>query len=166
MLQNLPRAAALSLALVLTAILAASSLAGGSTLKTLHFYTNETSFTYTAPNGKHPTPPANPKPGASFDETDVAYAGTFKKHARIATGSSHLHCLYQAAGHLDCDSQIAINGALILAHGDAHIAMTIVGEQPNSCTQLDGSRPRRPAAASTPPSSTTPTTEREPAFQD
>jgi len=129
MLQNLPRAAAFSLALLLTATLAASSqAAGGSTLKTLHFYTTETSFAYTAPNGKHPAaPPANPKPGASFDETDVAYAGTFKKHAHVATGSSHLHCLYQAAGHLDCHSQIAINGSLIFAHGDAHIAMTIVG---------------------------------------
>jgi hypothetical protein len=129
MLQNLPRAAAFSLALLLTATLAGSSLAArGSTLRTLHFYTTETSFDYTAPNGKHPTaPPANPKPGASFDETDVAYAGSYRKHSHIATGSSHLHCLYQAAGRLDCHSQIAINGSLILAHGDAHIAMTIVG---------------------------------------
>lgn len=127
MLQN-PRAAAFSLALLLTAILAPTTLAaGGSTVKTLHFYTSETSFVYTAPDGKHPTPPANPKPGASFDETDIAYTGTFKKHARTATGSSHLHCLYQAAGHLDCHSQIAIRGSLILAHGDAHLAMTIVG---------------------------------------
>ena len=128
MLQNLPRAAAFSLALLLTAILVPTSLAeGGSTLKTLHFYTTETSFLYTAPDGTHPAPPARPKPGSSFDETDVAYAGTFRKHSHVATGSSHLHCLYQAAGHLDCHSQIAINGSLILAHGDAHIAMTIIG---------------------------------------
>jgi hypothetical protein len=128
MLQNLPRAAAFSLALLLTAILIPTSLAeGGSTLETLHFYTTETSFLYTATDGTHPTPPANPKPGASFDETDVAYTGTFRRHARTATGSSHLHCLYQAAGHLDCHSQIAIKGSLILAHGDAHIAMTIDG---------------------------------------
>jgi hypothetical protein len=130
MLQNLPRAAAASsLALLLAAILVPTPLAaGGSTLKTLHFYATETSFAYTAPDGKHPaTPPANPKPGASFDETDVAYTGTFREHSHIATGSSHLHCLYQPAGRLDCHSQIAIDGSLILAHGNAHIAMTIVG---------------------------------------
>ena len=69
------RSTALALLAAAMLIPATSAASAGHT-KTLHFYAKETSVTFTAADGSvRRTPPANPKPGDSFDEIDIAYVG-------------------------------------------------------------------------------------------
>jgi hypothetical protein len=122
------RSTALALLTATATLIPATSAASAGRTKTLHFYAKETSFTFTAADGSVPrTPPANPKPGDSFDETDIAYLGTHTHHATRWTGSSHLRCIFATTAKLSCESQIAIDGSLILTKGDAHTALKIIG---------------------------------------
>jgi hypothetical protein len=111
-----------ALGAAVTAALASAGLfAGAANAKseTLRFYQvgGPTQF-YNASG--HPiklNPPATlPKPGDSFDETDLDYAGTAKRHSSHWTASDHLTCTFINTDTGTCNSQIAVGGSLLLSN--------------------------------------------------
>lgn len=111
------------LAAGVSAALACGGLfAGTATAKseTLHFYqvqVGPTQFYNASGNPIDLNPPATlPKPGDSFDETHLDYAGTAKHHASRWTASDHFTCTFTGAETGKCNSQIAIGGSLLLSN--------------------------------------------------
>jgi hypothetical protein len=111
-----------TLAAAVAAVLATTGLfAGAASAKsrTLHFFQIGGPTQFYNPSG-HPinlNPPATlPKPGDSFDETDLNYAGTAAHHASHWTASDHLTCTFTNADTGRCDTQIAIGGSLLLSN--------------------------------------------------
>ena len=96
--------------------------AGAASAKreTLHFYQVQVGPTQFFNASGHPinvNPPATlPKPGDSFDETHLDYAGTAKQHASHWTASDHFTCTFTSADTGKCNSQIAIGGSLLLSN--------------------------------------------------
>ncbi len=112
-------AAAVSAALAATGLFAGVASAKRKS-ETLHFYQVQVGPTQFYNASGHPinlNPPATlPKPGDSFDETHLDYAGTAKHHASHWTASDHFTCTFTSADTGKCDSQIAIGGSLLLSN--------------------------------------------------
>lgn len=110
------------LAAAVTAGLAFGGLfagAAGAKGGTLRFYQvgGPTQFYNASGKPINVNPPATlPKPGDSFDETDLDYAGTAKHHSAHWTASDHLTCTFQSSGGGKCDFQIAIGGSLLIGN--------------------------------------------------
>jgi hypothetical protein len=110
------------LALAATAALvagAASAGAASAKSETLHFYQvgGRAQFYNAAGKKIDLNPPATlPKPGDSFDEVDVDYAGTPKHHAVHWTATDHLTCTFTNHDTGLCNSQVAIGGSLLLSN--------------------------------------------------
>jgi hypothetical protein len=111
------------LAAAVTAALASAGLfagAAGARSETLHFYQVQVGPTqFYNPSGDpiNVNPPATlPKPGDSFDETHLDFAGTAKHHASHWTASDHFTCTFTNADTGKCNSQTAIGGSLLLSN--------------------------------------------------
>jgi hypothetical protein len=108
-------------AIATVALCAIGLLAGVASAKsrTLHFYqvSGPTQFYNAAGQPINVNPPATlPKPGDSFDETDLDYSGTARHHASHWTASDHLTCTFTNADTGACNFQIAISGSLLLSN--------------------------------------------------
>jgi hypothetical protein len=108
-------------AAVTAALVSAGLFAGPATAKgeTLNYYqvSGPTQFYNASGHRINVNPPATlPKPGDSFDETDLDYAGTARHHASHWTASDHLTCTFTNADTGNCNSQIAIGGSLLLSN--------------------------------------------------
>jgi hypothetical protein len=88
--------------------------------QTLRYFDKPTDIVQTQADGTvvdhAPYPDAGP--GDTLDVFSLDYVGNHKKHAKKATASSHLHCVF-AAGPPTCTSDVAIGGALLFFKGDA-----------------------------------------------
>jgi hypothetical protein len=111
------------LAAAVSAALAATGVSAGAAdakSETLHFYQVQVGPTQFYDASGHPinvNPPATlPKPGDSFDETHLDYAGTAKHHAAHWTASDHFTCTFTNADTGRCNSQIALGGSLLLSN--------------------------------------------------
>lgn len=117
-----PRRRRRGFAAAVTAALAFGGLfagAAGAKSETLHFYqvSGPTQFYNASGHPINLNPPATlPKPGDSFDETDLDYAGTAQHHSTHWTASDHLTCRFTNADTGKCDFQIAIGGSLLLSN--------------------------------------------------
>ena len=87
------------------AALAAATAAGAGRTETLRIYEQQTSIRVTRADGtvltREPLPA--PRPGDRLDVTYRGFRGTHAAHARRATSTTHLVCLF-GRGEPDCTS--------------------------------------------------------------
>jgi hypothetical protein len=118
-------AAATALAL----IPAASASAAGKT-ETLRFFSKTDQITLTHADGTVATDLSGP--AVAGDRLDIYasdFAGDHKRHARKASGSEHVVCLFTAASpEPDCTSHVALGGSLLVFHGDPAVVIGGAGK--------------------------------------
>jgi hypothetical protein len=105
---------------VTVALVASGLLAGAASAKsqTLRFFqvSGPAHFFNAAGHHINVNPPATlPKPGDSFDETDVDYAGTAKHHAAQWSMSDALSCTFTNADTGTCTSVWATGNSLLIS---------------------------------------------------
>jgi hypothetical protein len=109
-------AAAVTVALACGGLFAGAASGSKDNSETLHFYQVQVGPTQFYNSSGDPialSPPTTlPKPGDSFDETHLDYAGTAKDHASDWTASDDFTCTFISADTGRCDSQIAIGGVV------------------------------------------------------
>lgn len=104
------------------ALLAVTPVAAGAASKTqtLRFYDKPVAYTLTKADGtvlrKQPLP--EPASGDVLQVDSVDYPGTFAKHAKRWTASTHLTCTFVAVGPPSCDSIVALGGSLLFFSGN------------------------------------------------
>jgi hypothetical protein len=98
----------------------ASAGAADAKTETLNFYqvqVGQTRFYNAAGRAIDLNPPTTlPQAGDRFDETDLDYPGTPKRHAARWTASDHFTCTFTSSDTGVCNSQIAIGGSLLLSN--------------------------------------------------
>jgi hypothetical protein len=118
-------AAAAALAL----IPAASASAAGKT-ETLRFFSKTDQITLTHADGTVATHLSGPP--AAGDRLDIYasdFAGDHKRHAKKATASEHVVCLFTAASpEPDCTSHVALGGSLLVFGGDPAVVIGGAGK--------------------------------------
>jgi hypothetical protein len=97
------------------AMVTAGAVPALAAAKTLRFLQKPTSGQFLGPDGQPLADPSAIGPGASFDATDLDYAGNAKKHARTYTASDHIACTFMTTTTATCNAQIAIGASLLLA---------------------------------------------------
>jgi hypothetical protein len=127
MLNHPLRTAALVAAVAL--VPAASASAAGKT-ETLRFFSKVEQITLTHADGTVVTDPSvQAVPGDRLDIYASDFAGNHKRHAKQATGSEHVACLFTAASpEPDCTSHVALGGSLLVFHGDPAIVVGGAGK--------------------------------------
>jgi hypothetical protein len=107
-----------TLAGVMLSLLVIAPAAGARTV-TLHYFSKQTSNTFSTPQGQPVAPNTPPAAGDVNDITGLDYAGNHKHHASKPTASDHLRCTITSftgsAAAADCDAQVAIGGSMLLA---------------------------------------------------
>jgi hypothetical protein len=117
-MQHVPgKALALVMATVGLAVLGAAVAPAGAAAKTLRFFQKSTSSQFLGPDGMPLADPSTIGPGASFQATDVDYAGTHAKHASTFSASDHIACTFTTQTQATCNAQLAIGGSMLLANG-------------------------------------------------
>ncbi|MGE0025842.1 MAG: hypothetical protein AB7O78_18205 [Thermoleophilia bacterium] len=118
--RHLIRGTALPIALAAAcgaaALLPAAGDAAGGKTQTLRFFDKVVSTTLTAPDGTvvHREPAA----GDTLDVVSLEYPGNHVKHAKKATGTNHLRCVFPATpGPPDCISHVAFGGSMLVFEG-------------------------------------------------
>lgn len=99
-----------------TTMVAGAALPATAAAKTLRFLQKPTSGQFLGPDGQPLADPSAIGPGASFDATDLDYAGNAKKHASTYSASDHIACTFMTATSATCNAQIAIGASLLLAN--------------------------------------------------
>jgi hypothetical protein len=127
MLNHTLRTAAVVAALAL--IPAASASAAGKT-ETLRFFSKTDQLTLTHADGTVATDLSGPPvAGDRLDIYASDFAGNHKQHAKKATGSEHVVCLFNAASpEPDCTSHVALGGSLLIFHGDPAVVIGGAGK--------------------------------------
>jgi hypothetical protein len=116
MLTHTLRAAALTAAL---AVLGTASAQAAGKTETLRFFSKVDQVTLTHADGTVVTDPSvQPVAGDRIDVFASDFAGNHAKHAKQATASEHVQCLFTAASpEPDCVSHVAIGGSLLIFEG-------------------------------------------------
>jgi hypothetical protein len=103
---------------VLLALVAIAPAASARTV-TLHYFSKQTSNTFTTPQGQSVAPNTPPTAGDVNDITGLDYLGNHKHHTGKPIASDHLRCTITSftgrAATADCDAQVAIGGSMLLA---------------------------------------------------
>ena len=109
-------------AIALTAVLALVPAASASAkTETLRFFSEVDKLTLTHADG---TVADNPGPPAAGDRLDIYasdFAGDHKRHAKKATASEHVVCVFGDSPEPDCVSHVAIGGSLLIFDGNTLI---------------------------------------------
>jgi hypothetical protein len=86
--------------------------------QTLRVFSKPVSFAFTSASGKviHHPPKRDPKPGDVLEINSLDYIGNHRHHARHWTISDHLRCTFPT-GRPVCESQVAVDGSLLLFQG-------------------------------------------------
>jgi len=122
MLTHKLTSAAAAVAAIVTAAavptLTGAQASGGKT-QILRFFDKPVAITLTGSNGKMTRRPPYPqaKPGDILDVYSLDYAGNHLRHAARWSMSGHLRCTF-GPGQPDCESHIALDGSLLIFHGD------------------------------------------------
>jgi len=92
----------------------AVSASGNGT--TLQFYSVQQTVTGINRAGQPVKNVDDPNNLASYDTTDLYYAGTHQHHASSFSASDHIACTFTAADTQTCNTQVAIGGSLLLSN--------------------------------------------------
>jgi hypothetical protein len=118
MINHRTRLASLAVAVTVAVALPASAQAAQKT-HTLRFFDRTDRITMTHADGtvdSHPT--AEPVPGDRLDVYASEFAGNHSHHAKKASGSNHVVCLFSEAPEPDCISHVAFGGSMLIFSGD------------------------------------------------
>jgi hypothetical protein len=112
---------ALGLAAACAVALAPGSGQAASRTQTLRFFDKPVSIKLTQADGtvvdRAPFPEA--KPGDTLDVNSLGYRGDHTRHAKRFTASTHLRCVFPAAGGPPtCESHVAIGNSMLVFTGD------------------------------------------------
>ena len=97
----------------------AASQAAGKT-ETIRVFSQEQTFTLTAPDGtvSHEPPAGPPAAGTVMEIDSLDYRGTFKKHEKKPSFSDYLTCTFGTdPENPDCHGYVAIDGSLLRFRG-------------------------------------------------
>ena len=110
-------------AIALTAVLALVPAASASAkTETLRFFSKVDKVTLTHADGTvEDTPTGPPVAGDRIDVYSSDFAGDHKRHAKKATASEHVVCIFTTAPEPDCIAHVAIGGSLLIFDGDTLI---------------------------------------------
>jgi hypothetical protein len=112
------RAAVAAVAVVAVAAVPAAAGARPGKTETLRFFDKVDAIVLTHADdtvAKAPFP--EPVAGDVLDVYSSEYAGNHKRHAKRASGSAHVHCVFAGAGEPDCQSHVALGGSLLIFRG-------------------------------------------------
>jgi len=112
-------AAGVAAGLCAALIFASSGAAARGTTQILRFFDKPVSLTVTQADGTVIARPPYPEAQAGdvLDVVSLDYAGNHARHARKATGSTHLRCTFAAAGPPDCVSHVAFGSSMLVFEG-------------------------------------------------
>lgn len=99
------------------ALLPAASDAASHT-KTFRFFSKDTSISVTKPDGTVQSPPTSePQPGDVLEVHSLLFKGDHRHHARRATSSVRLRCVFVTSGEPECESTVAVGGSMMIFRG-------------------------------------------------
>ena len=122
-------------AAVLTLVPAASASAKTETLR---FFSKVDKVTLTHADGTVSQGP--PVAGDRLEVFASDFAGNHNKHAKQATGSEHVVCMFSSAPEPDCISHVAIGGSMLIFQGNPGTVVGGTGEYLNATGRVISSK--------------------------
>jgi len=100
---------------------ACDAAGGGGKTETLRFYDKVVSIQLTQRDGTVTSKPPYPEagPGDTLDVVSLEYAGNHARHARKASGTNHLRCVFGSTpGPPACTSHVAFGSSMLVFEGN------------------------------------------------
>ena len=109
-------------ALIATALTLVPAASASAKTETLRFFSKVDKLTLTHADGTVvDTPTGPPVAGDRLDIYASDFAGNHKRHAKKATASEHVVCMFSSAPEPDCVAHVAIGGSMLIFKGDTLI---------------------------------------------
>jgi hypothetical protein len=116
--------------LITAALTLVPAASASAKTETLRFFSKVDKVTLTHADGTVSQGP--PVAGDRLDVFASDFAGNHKRHAKKATGSEHVVCMFSSAPEPDCISHVAIGGSMLIFQGNPGTVIGGAGEYLNA----------------------------------